>query len=107
MIEAFTPGAFGHAIWPGLEVLAHDLEVRKHRFSPFLPNSSDLDAMLRERGIDTLIITGTITNVCCECTARDANMLRYKVVFVADATRHSTTRSTTPRCRQWRMRSAT
>ncbi len=56
------------------------------RFDAFMPNSSDLDAILRQRGIDTLIITGTVTNVCCESTARDANMLGYKVVFVTDAT---------------------
>jgi ureidoacrylate peracid hydrolase len=79
-------GTFGHQIYPELEILSRDLQVNKHRFSAFLPNSSDLDALLRERGIDTLIITGTITNVCCESTARDANMLGYKVVFVSDAT---------------------
>ena len=37
------------------------------------------------RGIDTLIIVGTATNVCCESTARDAMMLNYKVFFVSDA----------------------
>jgi ureidoacrylate peracid hydrolase len=79
-------GTFGHQLHPKLDVLPCDLKVDKHRFSAFLPNSSDLDALLRERGIDTLIITGTITNVCCESTARDANMLGYKVVFVSDAT---------------------
>jgi ureidoacrylate peracid hydrolase len=79
-------GTFGHQLYPALEVLTCDLEVNKHRFSAFLPNSSDLDALLRERGLDTVIITGTITNVCCESTARDANMLGYKVVFASDAT---------------------
>jgi ureidoacrylate peracid hydrolase len=79
-------GTFGHQLYPELDVSAHDLTVDKHRFSAFLPNSSDLDAALRQRGIDTLIITGSVTNVCCESTARDANMLGYKVVFVCDAT---------------------
>jgi ureidoacrylate peracid hydrolase len=79
-------GTYGHQLYPKLEVLPGDLKVDKHRYSAFLPNSSDLDLSLRERGIDTLIITGTITNVCCESTARDANMLGYKVVFVSDAT---------------------
>jgi ureidoacrylate peracid hydrolase len=79
-------GTFGHQLYPELDVSAQDLKVDKHRFSAFLPNSSDLDATLRQRGIDTLIITGTVTNVCCESTARDANMLGYKVVFVSDAT---------------------
>jgi ureidoacrylate peracid hydrolase len=79
-------GTFGHQLYPELDVSAHVLEVDKHRYSAFLPNSSDLDAILRQRGIDTLIIAGTVTNVCCESTARDANMLGYKVVFVSDAT---------------------
>jgi ureidoacrylate peracid hydrolase len=79
-------GTFGHQLYAHLEILPRDLQVNKHRFSAFLPNSSDLDALLRERGIDTLIITGTITNVCCESTARDGNMLGYKVAFVSDAT---------------------
>ena len=40
--------------------------------------------MLRSHGIDTIIIVGTVTNTCCECTARDAMMLNYKTVFVSD-----------------------
>ncbi|HEY2620823.1 MAG TPA: isochorismatase family cysteine hydrolase [Acetobacteraceae bacterium] len=84
MIETFTPGAFGHALWPGLEVLPQDLKVQKRRFGAFAPGSSDLHATLQGRGIDTLIITGTATQVCCESTARDAMMLNYKVFFIAD-----------------------
>ena len=84
MIEAFTPGNFGHALWPDLEVLPADLVVRKTRFGAFIQGSSDLHALLQARGIDTLIVTGTVTNVCCESTARDAMMLDYKVFFVAD-----------------------
>src|ERR1700744_6777825 len=42
MIEAFTPGAEGHALWPGLDVLAGDLQVRKRRFGAFAPGASDL-----------------------------------------------------------------
>ncbi|WP_149540379.1 isochorismatase family protein [Siccirubricoccus phaeus] len=84
MIAAFTPGAFGHALWPELEVLPQDLVVRKTRFSGFVQGSSDLDAQLRARRIDTVVITGTVTNVCCESSARDAMMLDYKVFFTAD-----------------------
>jgi ureidoacrylate peracid hydrolase len=84
MIEAFTPGSEGHALWPGLEVRAEDLQVRKRRFGAFAPGASDLHAILQARGIDTLIITGTASQVCCESTARDAMMLNYKVFFVAD-----------------------
>jgi ureidoacrylate peracid hydrolase len=84
MIEAFTPGADMHKLWPALEVLPQDLIVRKSRFGAFAPGSSDLHAILSGRGVDTLIITGTATQVCCESTARDAMMLNYKVFFVAD-----------------------
>jgi ureidoacrylate peracid hydrolase len=84
MIDTFTPGTFGHAIWPGLDVLPQDLKVQKRRFGAFAPGASDLHAILQQRGIDTLIITGTATQVCCESTARDAMMLNYKVFFIAD-----------------------
>jgi ureidoacrylate peracid hydrolase len=84
MIETFTPGSEGHALWPGLEVLAGDLRVCKRRFGAFAPGASDLHDILQGHGIDTLIITGTASQVCCESTARDAMMLNYKVFFIAD-----------------------
>ena len=84
MDETFTEGSFGHQLWPLLEVTDADLKVKKHRFGAFVEGSSGLHAMLQARGIDTLIITGTATNVCCESTARDAMMMNYKVIFVAD-----------------------
>jgi ureidoacrylate peracid hydrolase len=84
MIEAFTPGAEGHALWSGLDVRPEDLKVRKRRFGAFVAGSSDLHAILQARGVDTLIITGTASQVCCESTARDAMMLNYKVFFVED-----------------------
>lgn len=84
MIEAFAPGAEGHALWAGLDVQPEDLKVRKRRFGAFVPGSSDLHAILRQRDVDTLIITGTASQVCCELTARDAMMMNYKVFFVAD-----------------------
>jgi len=84
-IEAFTPGNSGHALWPELDVAEHDMVVLKRRFGAFVPGSSDLHARLQERGIDTLIISGTISQVCCEATARDAMMMNYKVFFITDA----------------------
>jgi len=84
-IEAFTPGNSGHALWPELDVADHDMVVLKRRFGAFVPGSSDLHARLQERGIDTLIISGTVSQVCCEATARDAMMMNYKVFFITDA----------------------
>ena len=86
MDAAFAEGSYGHAIWPGLEVLPGDIKVNKRRFGAFVPGSSDLHAVLQARNIDTVIITGTATNVCCESTARDAMMMNYKVIFVSDGT---------------------
>jgi ureidoacrylate peracid hydrolase len=84
-IDAFTPGNAGHALWSELEVAQEDLILQKRRFSAFVPGSSDLHARLQERGIDTLIISGTLSQVCCEATARDAMMMNYKVFFISDA----------------------
>lgn len=74
-----------HRLWPELDVAADDLFVNKSRFSALIQGSSDLQAQLDARGIDTLLIVGTLTNVCCESTARDAMMLNYQVVMVDDA----------------------
>ncbi len=86
MDAAFAEGSYGHSLWPELDVLLSDLKVKKNRFGAFVPGSSQLHSVLQERGIDTVIITGTATNVCCEFTARDAMMMNYKVIFVSDAT---------------------
>jgi ureidoacrylate peracid hydrolase len=84
MEAAFAQGSFGHALWPELDVLPGDLKVLKRRFGAFVPGSSNLHDLLQARKIDTLIVTGTATNVCCESTARDAMMMNYKVIFVSD-----------------------
>src|SRR5712692_4412645 len=49
MRRAFTPGDFGHAIYPELDVRPGDLTVRKTRFSALIQGASDLDAVLRAR----------------------------------------------------------
>ena len=72
-------------LWPGLAVEPADLRVAKNRYSAFL-GASRLGEMLAERKIETLLIAGTKTNVCCESTARDAMMLDYKVVLLSDCT---------------------
>ncbi len=84
MIETFGRDCHGFALWPALDVTTDDLIVDKTRFGAFVPGSSQLHEILQVRGIDTLIITGTATNVCCESTARDAMQMNYKVIFVAD-----------------------
>ena len=83
-IEALTANSKGHELWPTLDVKSDDLTVEKRRFSAFIQGSSELADVLRARGLDTLLITGTVTNVCCESTARDAMMLNFKTIMVTD-----------------------
>ena len=83
--HALVKGTEGHQLWDSLEVLPDDPMIEKTRFSALVQGSSDLDAYLRAHGIDTLIITGCLTDVCCESTARDGMMLNYKVIMVTDA----------------------
>ena len=83
-IEALTADSLGHQLWGGLDVRPQDPIVEKNRFSAFIQGSSDLAGALRARGLDTILVTGTVTNVCCESTARDAMMLDFKTIMVTD-----------------------
>ena len=83
-IAALTAGSKGHELWPALAIEPSDLIVEKNRFSAFIQGSSNLAAVLRGHGLDTVLITGTVTNVCCESTARDAMMLNFRTIMVGD-----------------------
>ena len=84
-VASLAPGTKGYELWADIDVKPDDLRIEKTRFSAFIQGSSNLEAVLRARGIDTVIITGTVTNVCCESTARDAMMRNFKTVMVTDA----------------------
>ena len=81
---ALSAGSELQKLFPELAVEKGDLRLAKNRYSAFIKN--DFEQNLKQRGIDTLLIAGTKTNVCCECTARDAMMLDYKVVLLSDCT---------------------
>jgi ureidoacrylate peracid hydrolase len=83
-LEQLDEASEGFALYPKLEAMPSDLRVKKLKYSAFIGGSSDIDSQLKARGIETVLITGTVTNVCCESTARDAMMLDYRVVMVAD-----------------------
>jgi ureidoacrylate peracid hydrolase len=85
-IESLSPGGVGQQVWTGLNVETDDICLLKNRYSALIPGSSGLERVLRSLSIDTLLITGTKTNVCCESTARDAMMMDFNVVMVSDAT---------------------
>lgn len=85
MLASLSQESEASALWHGLDIKPTDKHVIKRRFSALIQGSSDLHDRLRAAGVDTLIITGTATNVCCESTARDAFMLNYRTVVVSDA----------------------
>lgn len=73
---------------PGAKVVAEispekgDFIIKKRRYSAFL--GTELDILLRELDIQTLHLTGILTNVCVLYTACDAVMRNYKVVVYSD-----------------------
>lgn len=81
MIDERSDSAGFH---PGVHVGPDDVIVRKPRFSAFA--GTDLDLILRIRGIDTVIIAGIATDICCESTARDAADRGLRVIFLSDGT---------------------
>jgi ureidoacrylate peracid hydrolase len=83
--DAFTPGAHDWQLWPEIEVDEVDTVIDKHRFSAFTPGTCSLHEQLQAAGIDTVIVSGTLTNCCCESTARDAMQNNYRVIMAADA----------------------
>ena len=83
--DQLTPGHPGHAFHKDLAIEPADPVVYKTRFSPFVQGASNIEDVLRPRGIENLVVVGTATNMCCESAARDAMMLDYKVVMASDA----------------------
>lgn len=69
---------------PRLSIPAGTLAISKQRYSCFV--GTDLDRELRERSVDRIVVTGFMTNFCCEATARHGHDLDYFVDFPLDAT---------------------
>ena len=82
--KAMIAGTPNVEIYEGLKPHVGDLVVAKPRYSAFY--GTDLEAILRSKGMNTLLISGTVTNVCCNSTARDAFSRDYKVIFLSDRT---------------------
>lgn len=75
----------GYKLYPKLEAHPGDIRASKTMYSAMLPGgSSNLQQVFEQNRIDTLLIAGTKTNVCCESTARDAYMLDFRVVMLSD-----------------------
>lgn len=81
-LESLAPGQ--QKVWSDLNVGPDDTQIVKNRYSALIAGSSGLERILRNLEVDTVLISGTKTNVCCESTARDAMMLDFKVVMISD-----------------------
>lgn len=77
-------GSFPAALHSGLQVEPGDIVLEKPRFGAF--HGTDLELILRSRGVDSVIITGIATNICAESTAREANVRDFRVFFTSDGT---------------------
>ncbi len=71
-------------LMPEFKPKKEDLIIDKNRYSTFF--NTNLDEILRSDGIEELIITGVMTNCCCETTARDGFVRDFRIFFVSDAT---------------------
>jgi nicotinamidase-related amidase len=89
-VETMIASTRSHAIHAAMDVRDSDIVVDKYRYSAFMCPAGGLKSVLGEMDVDTLVIAGTLTNCCCESTARDGNMMGYKIVFLGDATSAST-----------------
>ena len=81
--EHAIKGTWGAQVVEALKPQEGDYVVEKRRYSAFF--ATDLDLLLRELGVDTLILTGLVTNVCVQHTAADAYFRGYRLVVVSDA----------------------
>jgi len=72
-------------LWHEFTPQPDDIHARKLGYSAFFPGNCDLHEQLRARTIDTVLIAGTVTNVCCESSLRDAVELGYRAILISDA----------------------
>jgi ureidoacrylate peracid hydrolase len=75
-------GTWGAEFYDGIAPLPSERVVVKHRYSAFI--NTDLNTVLKAKGIESVLVTGIATNVCVETTARDAYMFDYYVTMVSD-----------------------
>ena len=80
-------GTWDFALVDKLKPERGDIVIQKPRYSAFF--NTNLDSLLRARGIRSLVFTGIATNVCVESTLRDGFFLEYFGVVLHDATHHA------------------
>jgi nicotinamidase-related amidase len=72
-------------LWHEFRPQPDDVHARKLGYSAFFPGKCDLHEQLQARTIDTVLIAGTVTNICCESSLRDAVELGYQAIMISDA----------------------
>lgn len=82
-VPVFVEGTWGAELFEGFEPLPGDIRLDKNRYGAF--TGTNLDLILRNKGIKTLVMSGGATNVCVESTIREGFMLDYNIVVVEDA----------------------
>jgi nicotinamidase-related amidase len=82
-VDVCVEGTWGHHVIDELRPADDEQVVRKYRYGGFIGTS--LELVLRSRGIETVVCTGSSTNVCVEATAREAFSHEFYVVLPRDA----------------------
>ena len=82
--DSFRPNTPGWEVRPEVLARPHDAVVEKRLIGSF--TGTPLEGWLRERGVDTVVVVGYMTQMCCDTTSRQANHLGFAVEFLSDAT---------------------
>ncbi len=84
LVDLYTEGNDMAELHDALDVEPGDVILDKTRYGAF--HGTELEGLLRSHGIDTVIVTGIATNICCETTAREAAQHDFRVFFLSDGT---------------------
>lgn len=81
-LDTCREGSWGAEFYEGISPLPNERVLVKHRYGAFI--NTDLNTILKSKGIESVLVTGVATNVCVEMTAREAYMYDYYVTMVED-----------------------
>lgn len=83
-VAALTPGNPMHGLHVEAQVDTRDVLIDKYQFNAFARSNCDLDTQLRSQGLETVLVAGTATNICCESTIRDAMSRNFRTFMPCD-----------------------
>lgn len=84
IVALYTEGVPSAELHETLELGPSDIILDKPRYGAF--HGTDLELILRSKGVDTIIVSGIATNICCDTTAREAAQRDFRVIFLSDGT---------------------